>query len=235
MKRGRRGGKLGKFQTAIEQRDWLNLRQQIEARCEISALEEDPCWRWEGARTPNGYAFSGRGETRLFVHRLVSWADTGWPGELHRYPPVHHICGVRDCVNPQHVRPVTAVANALEANLRNYLARLIDQLYDALEAVAPDHELLSERRTLSDTGLKPRTLKGRSFENPQTRVMNMISTADRTVALLNNRNRRYAQVIAVDKLVRAGKTRREARTIVGISRSGYDDWSKALSKTIEAS
>lgn len=234
-KRSHHSGKYGKFRLAILARDWPDLEEQIRKRCTIDIYDEDPCWLWLGAVTPAGYGISGRGDTRVFVHRLVAWSRDGFRGEIKRFPQVHHVCGIRNCVSPGHVRPVTALANLLEAGLRAYLTRLIDGLYEALELEAPGHALLLERQALSESTLKPRIVRGNSFENVDLRVLKMTNVADQAVSRLQNRNRRFAQVIAVDKLVRAGMSRRQARDEVGMSRSAYDDWSIKLRLKIAAS
>lgn len=63
-------------------------------------VDENGCWIYQGARFPDGYGSIGcRPAHRLFYQRLV--------GPIPRGYEIHHECGVRLCVNPQHLRPLT--------------------------------------------------------------------------------------------------------------------------------
>lgn len=55
---------------------------------------------------------------------------------------IHHSCGVRSCVNPRHLSPISAAENVGEMFQRKSYVSRIKQLEAALGALAPDHPLL---------------------------------------------------------------------------------------------
>jgi len=66
------------------------------------------CIRWTGAHGPKGYGrISVGGKTRI-VHRVAYEALVGpIPSGLE----IDHLCRVRDCINVQHLEPVTHLEN----------------------------------------------------------------------------------------------------------------------------
>ena len=71
-------------------------------------VSEIGCWVWPGHRDSNGYALGarsrGRGSRRVAIHRFVYEQLVGPIPDEH---VLHHVCGVKHCVNPQHVIPLT--------------------------------------------------------------------------------------------------------------------------------
>ena len=84
--------------------DSINLRNFSRSSVEI---DENGCWLWLGKTTPNGYATASLGydrkRTRL-VHRRL-YEETYHM--LGKETVLHHRCGVRHCVNPEHVFAVS--------------------------------------------------------------------------------------------------------------------------------
>lgn len=69
------------------------------------------CWLWTAHLTPQGYGSFGLGrqsQGKTVAHR-VAWELTNGPipDGLH----IDHICGVRTCVNPGHLRTATTGEN----------------------------------------------------------------------------------------------------------------------------
>lgn len=72
--------------------------------------ELGPCWIWLGYRTIKGYgriAIPPRG-TAAIVHRMMYILHFG---DIADDREVDHICGVRYCVNPSHLRLATHSEN----------------------------------------------------------------------------------------------------------------------------
>lgn len=70
------------------------------------------CWLWFGALTEKGYGILRLGTGRALAAHRLAWelANGPIPDGL----VVDHTCRVRCCVNPAHLRAVTARVNALE-------------------------------------------------------------------------------------------------------------------------
>ena len=78
-----------------------------------AALRPDlgACWLWLGS-TSDGYGqlwWAGRTRRAHIVAWSLAWGEL--PPDNLRFK--HHACGRRDCVNPEHVRPTTAVETVL--------------------------------------------------------------------------------------------------------------------------
>ncbi len=64
----------------------------------------ETCWLWHGALNRKGYGSvglyrPGKANTSIMAHRLAFFFEMG------RYPAgeLHHMCKVRNCVNPEHL------------------------------------------------------------------------------------------------------------------------------------
>jgi hypothetical protein len=69
---------------------------------------EHNCWLWQGATDRKGYGrFNIRNNNRL-AHRVMYEVTTGpIPAGLQ----LDHLCEVKNCVNPEHLEPVTGQEN----------------------------------------------------------------------------------------------------------------------------
>ena len=78
-------------------------RRQLE-RFRRYVEKTDGCWLWTGYVTNVGYG-------RLNLHRQPTYAHRAmWEHKRGPIPDgmeIHHICGVKTCVNPQHMTLVT--------------------------------------------------------------------------------------------------------------------------------
>jgi hypothetical protein len=68
----------------------------------------DRCWPWLAYRSSNGYGRIDVGGRIDYAHRIAYELTHGdIPAGLH----IDHLCRVRECVNPGHLEPVTALEN----------------------------------------------------------------------------------------------------------------------------
>lgn len=74
----------------------------------ISAPDDNGCIRWSGVKAESGYGVVKVAGKAVGAHRAVYEALYG---DLDRGNVIDHVCGVRDCVNPQHLRVVTTQQN----------------------------------------------------------------------------------------------------------------------------
>ena len=83
----------------IEERFWAKVDKQ-----------PDGCWLWQGAITDRGYGcFRNREGKYRGAHRFSYEEHVGpIPDGL----VLDHLCRVRNCVNPDHLEPVTAKTNS---------------------------------------------------------------------------------------------------------------------------
>lgn len=123
------------IRAGFEDRDWPRLSSGIKAR----TVADGDCWRWTG-RIRDGYPYVSIAGKWFYVHRLSLMAKHGADlGSQH----AHHICANTQCVNPDHLQPVTHRENVAEMLARqSYLAR-IRELEAALSEFAPGHPLLA--------------------------------------------------------------------------------------------
>lgn len=84
------------------------------ARFWAKVQKGDGCWKWTGAKNAYGYGLvclraAGK-QVRLGAHR-VAWQIVRGP--IPNGLTCDHLCRNRDCVNPDHLEPVTNRENVL--------------------------------------------------------------------------------------------------------------------------
>jgi hypothetical protein len=120
----------------IEMRTWLSpSHPQRPARSSNSSTSEEKegrrmsgCWLWTGSITSHGYGQLWWGSERWLAHRLT-W--TMLVGSIPEEKQLDHVCRVRSCVNPAHLRLVSSRENTLATGSRAPSAR------NALKAACP--------------------------------------------------------------------------------------------------
>lgn len=76
---------------------------------------ETPCWMWLWGLDRDGYGRFKIGKIEeVRAHR---WAYRHFVGPIAEGLHVHHRCGSRACVNPDHLEPVTCRANLMASGL----------------------------------------------------------------------------------------------------------------------
>lgn len=109
-KRYRKSGVLKKIdpEVAAEERIWSRVDKQGPAP--DSWPELGSCWLWTGTINVDGYGkVSFRLPCRL-AHRVVYERLVG---PIQDGLQLDHLCRVRNCVNPNHLEPVTSRVNSL--------------------------------------------------------------------------------------------------------------------------
>lgn len=87
---------------------------------------EDGCWRWSRCTDKHGYGRTNLAGRSYGAHRAVFELTVGPIPEGH---DLHHLCEVKNCVNPTHLHPVTrADHNRLRAASRTHCFH--DHAYD---------------------------------------------------------------------------------------------------------
>lgn len=87
--------------------------RRLMARVEIVDLGFDtPCWACTFARNSDGYCTIRDGVTRL-AHR---WSYEFHVGPIPPGDEIDHLCGIRHCVNPEHLEAVTHRENVMRSN-----------------------------------------------------------------------------------------------------------------------
>jgi HNH endonuclease len=77
----------------------MRLSQSFIERFEQKFQQQDGCWLWQSVLDHEGYGKVWYGGTQYRAHRISYKLYVGSPGLL----DVHHTCGVRACVNPEHL------------------------------------------------------------------------------------------------------------------------------------
>lgn len=91
-----------------EQGAYESLTQFLFARIQFSGKED--CWKWLAGKKPGGYGtvnFNGKGYN---AHRAVYEA---FVCKVPEDVQIDHLCGIRDCVNPYHMKPSSRAENLL--------------------------------------------------------------------------------------------------------------------------
>lgn len=86
-------------------------RPAVDRFAERVALTDSGCMLWLGGLNGVGYGqFYGTGGERIYAHR---WSYEHHVGPIPEGLVLDHLCRVRNCVNPDHLEPVTHAENIL--------------------------------------------------------------------------------------------------------------------------
>lgn len=101
----------------MKRRTWSTLRGRIATKYRV---DESGCWIWTGMINPTtGYGRISDGGKVKTAHRVMYELSVG---PIPEGLVMDHLCHVRACVNPEHLRVVTKRQNCLENNT-NYYAK----------------------------------------------------------------------------------------------------------------
>lgn len=123
------------IRLAYETKDIDVLREGLLKKATVT---QNGCWEWPSL-DKSGYPRVKMNGKRVPLHRTVL--------EIKQKAPLgsqaaHHTCGNNQCVNPDHLQPVTHSENTAEMLARHSYLKRIRELEDALQELSPDHALL---------------------------------------------------------------------------------------------
>ena len=90
---------------------WSPITDEVVGRFLRRVEKTDSCWLLKGKGRPDGYFQFQWNGTRVIAHRFsyVAIGENELPDDL----TLDHLCRVRNCVNPDHLEPVTVGENVL--------------------------------------------------------------------------------------------------------------------------
>lgn len=94
----------------------MNPKRKIPKHIETKIDRNGDCWLWTGELSGSGYGRAWYNGVRVAAHRVVYALYTGKWCEGRE---LDHRCTVRNCVNPNHLHPVTHKQNCRLRNKRN--------------------------------------------------------------------------------------------------------------------
>ena len=104
----------------------------------LEKVEKDDsgCWIWQGYRRGSDYGGLWHDGKSRYVHRLSYQV---FIGEIPADGFIHHTCGTRLCLNPEHLQCTTWEQNYAEMTARQSLLARIKELEDEVELLRKGH------------------------------------------------------------------------------------------------
>ena len=78
----------------------------------VPPISDNDCWLWKLALNSAGYGYIGVGKERIGVHRF---SYTLLIGAIPEGFVLDHICHVKHCINPKHLRLATQTENLINS------------------------------------------------------------------------------------------------------------------------
>lgn len=120
-----RGGKPQRFRRGHQARKYPHGWTVIDMGHSTS------CWIWNGAKSPQGYAYALRNPNRERLEHRAQWVKAnGRPipdGGL-----IHHLCEQKSCVNPEHLALKLNTADHLRHHAKKLTLEKAREIRDAL-------------------------------------------------------------------------------------------------------
>lgn len=123
-----------------------------------------PCWIWQGAPSHCGYGLTRHGAKRQSQQPAHRFYYERYIGPIPAGHDLHHVCGVRLCVNPDHLRPTTTVDH-----IRHHATLNWDAVADIRRRFKPrvvTRQMLAAEYGVSVSAIK-KVLSGECWAEPQ--------------------------------------------------------------------
>lgn len=92
--------------TFVDDEKFPELVERIHSRIQFT----EDCWFWTGNQNPKGYGLIFFKHSSFLAHRVMY---TLHKGEIPEELVIDHLCRTRNCVNPSHLRTLSAVENTM--------------------------------------------------------------------------------------------------------------------------
>lgn len=102
----RRGKTTSCGRACLSKKNPVEIAQKFWDRVNLNG--PGGCWLWTGHGTPNGYGNFWNGHSQVFAHK---WAWVSLRSDIPEGLELDHLCKIRNCVNPDHMEPVTREEN----------------------------------------------------------------------------------------------------------------------------
>jgi hypothetical protein len=97
-----------------------NFSTPVSTRLRMFKKQSDGCWLWVAFKNPKGYGLVGSKGSVVLAHRAIYKELVGpIDGDL----TLDHLCGVRACVNPEHLDPCTRRENYFRGGVPHFELR----------------------------------------------------------------------------------------------------------------
>lgn len=77
-------------------------------------IDHNGCWIWQGYVHGNGYGYIKQKCKKILIHKIFFMLHKGI---VPKGMCLDHICRIRRCVNPEHLRTVTRAQNNVENSI----------------------------------------------------------------------------------------------------------------------
>jgi hypothetical protein len=91
---------------------------------------ETPCWLWQLAKNKDGYGTVRAGTGMALAHRVYYEERRG---QVPEGTELDHLCGVRACVNPDHLEPVSHAENCRRGRRAKLTAKQVAEIRSSSE------------------------------------------------------------------------------------------------------
>ena len=123
----------------------------------VDYVEEDrsyttPCWVWKLSKDRGGYGRTRRGTSGRGAQTAHRFYYQERFGTLPAGQDLHHLCGVRDCVNPDHLEPLPEVEH-----LRRHASLTVDDVREIRRRYVP--RVVTRRMLAEEFGTTERNVK----------------------------------------------------------------------------